>query len=163
MKLGTLVYVKKDCHTLMIHRIRKQGDIHWGKWNTLGGKLEPGETPEECAVREVFEESGLHISDPGLRGMLTFPAFDGVDDWYVFVFVATEFDGELLEQSAEGDLAWIEDRKLCDLELWEGDRIFMEWLDQGRFFSGKLEYGNDGLVAHSVVFHERPPEKGIPS
>ena len=159
MKLGTLVYVKKNAQTLMIHRIRKQDDINWGKWNTLGGKLEPGETPEECAVREVFEESGLHIPDPELRGVLTFPAFDGIDDWYVFVFVATSFEGELLTESPEGDLAWVEDERLRDLELWEGDRIFMDWIDQRRFFSGKLEYDNEGLVAHSVVFHGSPGRK----
>ncbi len=159
MKLGTLVYVKKDGQTLMIHRIRKQGDIHWGKWNTLGGKLEPGETPEECAVREVFEESGLHISAPELRGVLTFPAFNGVEDWYVFVFVATSFEGELLTESPEGDLAWVEDEKLLDLELWEGDRIFMDWLEQDSFFSGKFEYDNDGLVAHNVVFHDSAGRK----
>jgi 8-oxo-dGTP diphosphatase len=153
VKLGTLVYLKRDGRTLMIHRIRKKNDIHWGKWNTLGGKLEPGETPEECAVREVFEESGLTVRNPVMRGMLTFPAFDGEEDWYVFVMVATDFSGDPVESSPEGDLAWIEDGRLAGLELWEGDRIFMDWLDDGRFFSGKLEYDGGGLVAHSVVFH----------
>jgi 8-oxo-dGTP diphosphatase len=153
MKLGTLVYLKNRGRTLMIHRVKKEGDIHWGKWNTLGGKFEPGETPEECAVREVLEESGLYISKPELKGVLTFPAFDGVEDWYVFVMVAHEFQGELLEDSPEGRLEWIDDAELEALELWEGDRIFMKWLDTDGFFSGKLVYDNGGLVSHNVTFH----------
>jgi 8-oxo-dGTP diphosphatase len=156
VKLGTLVYLKRDGRTLMIHRIRKRNDIHWGKWNTLGGKLEPGETPEECAVREVFEESGLTARNPVMKGVLTFPAFDGEEDWYVFVMVATDFDGELLKRSPEGDLAWIDDDRLGELELWEGDRLFMEWMERGVFFSGKLEYDGGGLVSHGVVFHGEP-------
>lgn len=77
MKLATLCYIKKDGKTLMLHRIKKKNDMHEGKWNGLGGKFEPGETPEDCVIREIEEESGLNIIKPRLRGLLTFPEFGG--------------------------------------------------------------------------------------
>ncbi|MBS12652.1 MAG: DNA mismatch repair protein MutT [Gemmatimonadetes bacterium] len=152
MKLGTLVYLKQDGKTLMLHRVKKEQDFHEGKWNGLGGKLDPGETPEECAIREVKEESGLDLVDPRLRGIITFPMFDQVDDWYVYLFTGREFSGELID-SPEGNLAWIADDKLLDLNLWEGDYTFLKWLDQDRFFSAKFIYENKELIDHSVVFH----------
>ena len=152
MKLGTLVYLKQDGKTLMLHRVKKEQDFHEGKWNGLGGKLDPGETPEECAIREVKEESGLDLVDPRLRGIITFPMFDQVDDWYVYLFTGREFSGELID-SPEGNLAWIADDKLLDLNLWEGDSTFLKWLDQDRFFSAKFIYENKELIDHSVVFH----------
>ncbi len=96
MKLATLCYVmnKKDMTTLMIHRTKKENDYHEGKWNGLGGKFEEGESPEECAVREIKEESGLLVNSPRMHGFITFPNFDGVDDWYVFIFSADEYEGE---------------------------------------------------------------------
>jgi len=153
MKLGTLCYMRAGGRTLMLHRNKRPDDIHLGKWNGLGGKIIPGETPEECIIREVLEESGLVIEGPLLRGMLTFPAFDGEDDWYVFVFEAFDFSGAIRE-CAEGTLEWIEDSRLADLELWEGDRIFMPWITCGSFFSGRLAYSNGRLVDSSVVFYE---------
>src|ERR1044071_3523911 len=102
MILATLCYIKRDGHTLMVHRNKKVNDIHQGKWNGLGGKFEAGETPEEGVIREIFEESGLSIQSPKLCGLLMFPNFKG-NDWYVFVFTATEFTGELIV-SPEGDL-----------------------------------------------------------
>lgn len=150
MKLATLVYLKRDGCTLMVHRNRKPGDMHAGKWNGLGGKLEPGESPHECAVREVREESGLDIHDPRLRGLLIFPAFKG-DDWYVFVFTATEFSGELID-SPEGDLRWIPDAEFDSLPLWPSDRIFLPWLEEGRFFSARFVYAGDTLQDYRVEF-----------
>ncbi len=154
MKLATLCYVKdeKQGRTLMMHRIKKENDMHEGKWNGLGGKFEPGETPEECVIREVLEESGLHITNPRLEGFITFPAFDNIEDWYVFVFTATEFTGDLIE-SHEGELHWISDDKLYDLHLWEGDTIFMRWLGSGKIFSAKFEYDKGEFAGHSVVFY----------
>ena len=152
MKLATLCYIKKDGKTLMIHRNKRASDSHGGKWNGLGGKLHLGETPEECVVREVREESGLVIKNPSLRGILTFPAFKDDEDWYVYVFVASEFSGSLRD-SEEGELEWIRDEKLKELNLWEGDPIFLEWLDQGKFFSGKFSYRNGRFTGHDVVFH----------
>lgn len=152
MKLATLCYVKQNHATLMIHRNKKQEDIHLGKWNGLGGKLDPGETPEACVIREVREESGLTIHNPRLHGFLTFPAFAHDEDWYAFVYSATEFSGELID-SPEGELAWIPDDRLFELPLWEGDRIFLNWLEQERFFSGQFIYQQGKLIDHSVVFH----------
>ena len=95
MKLATLCYVEKDGQYLMLHRNKKANDMHKGLWVGLGGKFEAGESPEECVIREVFEESGLRIQNPTLRGFLTFPGFFGEEDWYVFMFVAKNFTGEV--------------------------------------------------------------------
>lgn len=152
MKLATLCYIKHNGKTLMIHRVKKQNDMHEGKWNGLGGKFEPGETPEECATREVREECGLTLRNPELKGILTFPAFDGNDDWNVFVFVAREFDGKL-QDSQEGNLQWIDDTDLLNLTLWDGDKIFLTWLDRPGFFSGKFVYESGKLLDHSVIFY----------
>ena len=153
MKLATLCYLRRDHHTLMVHRIKKAHDIHEGKWNGLGGKLEPGETPEECAIREIYEESGLHVQDPRLKGILTFPLFAHNEDWYAFVFVATQFDGELID-SPEGQLRWVPDEELLALNLWEGDRVFLPWLDKPGIFSGKFSYVNGQLLSHSMIHYD---------
>jgi 8-oxo-dGTP diphosphatase len=137
----------------MIHRIKKENDMHLGKWNGLGGKLELGETPEECALREIHEESGLLARNPHLKGFLTFPGFANDEDWYAFVFVVDDFEGELVE-SPEGILQWIDNDELLQLNLWEGDLIFLPWLHQEGFFSGKFVYEDGRLVSHAVVFHE---------
>ena len=152
MKFATLCYIRKDHKTLMIHRVKKENDMHQGKWNGLGGKLEPGETPEECAIREIREESGLNARHLVLKGLLTFPQFAKNEDWYAFVFVAYEFEGELID-SPEGLLQWIDDAELSDLNLWEGDKIFLPWLERPGFFSGKFVYRNGKLIDHDVIFY----------
>ena len=135
----------------LVHRNKKANDIHEGKWNGLGGKFEAGETPEECVIREVFEESGLSIYKPKLCGLLIFPNFKG-DDWYVFVFTASQFSGELID-SPEGRLEWVEDSRLSSLNLWESDHIFLPWIERGEFFSAKFEYEGDKMCGYDVVFH----------
>jgi 8-oxo-dGTP diphosphatase len=157
MKLGTLCYLKdKDANkTLMIHRVKKINDMHEGKWNGLGGKIEPGETPEECVIREIKEESGLIINNPILKGLLTFPDFGGKnnnEDWYVFVFIADDFKGKLID-SNEGNLKWIDNEKLLELPLWGGDKIFLPWLEKKEFFSGKFTYKDGELIEHCVNFY----------
>lgn len=152
MKVATLCYLRRDGQTLMIHRVKKTNDIHAGKWNGLGGKLDPGESPEECALREVFEESGLRARNPQLKGFLTFPAFSKDEDWYVFVFLYEDFEGELID-SPEGNLRWVENSKLVELNLWEGDPIFLSWLDRKGTFSGKFVYQDGRLVSHSFVLY----------
>lgn len=152
MKLATLCYLFNGNKVLMINRNKRENDMHLGKWNGLGGKFNPGETPEECVVREVYEESGLLIKNPELKGFLTFPAFDDEEDWYVFVFTAKEFSGKLRE-SDEGELEWIKWEKIFNLPLWEGDKYFLEWLNQDRFFSAKFIYKNSKYITHSVVFY----------
>lgn len=152
MILATLCYVKRNGCTLMLHRIRKPNDMHEGKWNGLGGKFEAGETPEECVRREVQEEAGLLIQNPQLHGLLMFPRFKG-NDWYVFVFTATEFSGELIAEGTEGNLEWIPDENILDLNLWESDHIFLPWLTGGKFFSAKFEYEGDVMQRYDVTFH----------
>ena len=153
MKLATLCYVKHDGKTLMMHRVKKVQDMHEGKWNGLGGKFEPGETPDECVIREIREESGLTIHNPRLRGFLTFPAFAKEEDWYVFVYTAENFTGSLID-SAEGRLEWIADSELSKLNLWEGDQHFLKWIEENRFFSAKFAYRDGALHEHHVVFHQ---------
>ncbi|HEU0294165.1 MAG TPA: 8-oxo-dGTP diphosphatase [Anaerolineales bacterium] len=151
MILATLCYVKNDGKTLMVYRNKKPNDIHEGKWNGLGGKFEAGETPEQCVIREVFEESGLSIHSPKMCGLLMFPNFKG-NDWYVFVFMATEFDGELTE-SPEGKLEWVPDGKIQGLNLWESDHIFMPWIQAEKFFSARFEYEGEMMRSYDVTFH----------
>ena len=162
MKLATLCYVRRPGQTLMVHRIKKPNDMHLGKWNGLGGKLEPGETPEECAAREIFEESGLRVYQPLFKGLLTFPGFANEEDWYAFVFVAEQFEGSLID-SPEGVLEWIDNDRLLELNLWEGDRIFIPWLERPDLFSGKFVYRDGRLVSHEVVFHPVSGQTGAPA
>jgi len=149
--LATLCYVKRNGHTLMVYRNKKPNDIHAGKWNGLGGKFEAGETPEGCVIREIYEESGLSIREPKLRGLIMFPNFKG-SDWYVFVFTATDFSGELID-SPEGRLEWISDEKMDTLSLWESDHIFMPWLAGQGFFSARFDYQGDKMTGYEVTFH----------
>jgi 8-oxo-dGTP diphosphatase len=151
MILATLCYVKRDGQTLMLHRNKKPNDIHEGKWNGLGGKFEAGESPEMCIRREVQEEAGLFIHNPRLHGLLIFVNFKG-NDWYVFVFSATEFDGELID-SSEGKLEWIDDDKLLDLPFWPSDAVFLPWLKKDEFFSARFLYDGDSMLEYEVTFH----------
>ncbi len=152
MKLATLCYIQKDGKTLMLYRNKKENDYHEGKWNGLGGKFEPGESPENCAVREIKEESGLIVKSLKMKGFITFPMFDGKEDWYVFLFVIDKFEGELID-SPEGKLEWIPNGKLNELNLWDGDRIFIPWLFQDKFFSAKFNYDNGQFIDYEVEFY----------
>lgn len=152
MKLATLCYVRNENKTLMLYRNKKENDYHEGKWNGLGGKFDPGESPEECAIREVYEESGLIVEDPIMKGFITFPMFDGKEDWYVFLFVFKGFEGELID-SPEGKLEWIPDDKLVDLNLWDGDKHFVPWLFGDKFFSAKFNYRDGKFVDYEVNFY----------
>lgn len=158
MILATLCYLHHNGHTLMLHRVKRANDIHAGKWNGLGGKVEAGETPEECVIREVCEEAGLTIRNPTLVGLLAFPKFKG-DDWYVFVFTANEFEGELID-SNEGHLQWIPDAEIESLPLWESDHVFLPWIREGKFFSAKFIYEGDTMKGYEAVFHNRLKDSG---
>ncbi|MFC1622296.1 NUDIX domain-containing protein [Patescibacteria group bacterium] len=154
MVLATLCYIRKNGKTLMLHRVKKENDMHEGKWNTLGGKCESGETPEECVYREVKEESGLTPKNLQLKGHITFPKATGKGEtWHVYIFTANGYTGKMID-SKEGKMEWIEDDKLYDLPMWEGDETFMRWLDKPGFFSAKFTYGKKGLEDHSVIFYE---------
>ena len=152
MKISTLCYIQNEHQTLMLHRIKKENDIHQDKWNGLGGKLIAGESPEECVKREVLEESGLIIRKPKLHGVITFPKFDNVDDWMVFVYTVDHFEGSLID-SDEGVLEWIDNDQILNLNLWEGDKIFIPWLSQNKFFSAKFIYDKKELKDYDVNFY----------
>lgn len=149
--LATLCYLRKNGKTLMLRSL-KNGHFKENLWNGLGGKLEKGETPEECVIRETEEESGYKISNPKLVGLLTFPNqnSDG-NDWYVFVYKATKLFGKL-KQSAEGEVKWVKNEDVLKLNMSEGDYIFLPWIFENKFFSAKFIYKNGKLLSHSVSF-----------
>lgn len=149
MKLATLAYLKRDGHTLML---RKAHGYQKGKWNGLGGKFAPGESPEACLAREVLEESGLIVEQARLRGFITFPDFDGEEDWYAFVYLVTGFSGTLTP-SSEGELRWVPDAEVLSLDIWPGDRVFWPWLELPGIFSATLRYRAGIFVGHEVVFY----------
>ncbi len=155
MILATLVYVKKDGHTLMLHRVKKQNDFHEGKWNGLGGKFEKGETPEQCATREVEEESGLRLKSLHYHGLLLFAGFNN-DDWYVWVYSSADFEGELLANPPEGHLKWVPNSEVPKLNLWPSDAVFLPWLDQDLRFSARFQFDYDTFLGHSVTFFDQP-------
>ncbi|TNE97231.1 MAG: 8-oxo-dGTP diphosphatase [Deltaproteobacteria bacterium] len=150
--LFTLVYIVKDGKTLMLHRVKKKNDIHQDKYNGLGGKFEAGESPLECCIREVKEESGLDVKKAFFKGHLLFPKFDGENDWMTFVYRVDEFDGEINQDCVEGNLIWIDNDKLTDLPLWEGDKIFLKYMFKSEIFDGVFHYENGKLVEHKLSF-----------
>lgn len=145
-EITTLCYLERDGQYLMLHRTKKKQDINGGKWIGLGGHVEPGESPDDCVVREVFEESGFRLTAFKIRGIITF-CQEGGDTEYMFLYTADGFAGELAASCDEGELAWVEKERVSDLPLWEGDRIFLKLLQDGTdFFSLKLCYRKDALV-----------------
>lgn len=150
MKLSTLCYIEKDDRYLMLHRIKKENDVNHDKWIGVGGKFEPDETPEECLLREVREETGLHLLNYRYRGILTFIA-EGWESEYIHLYTSSEFEGELTE-CAEGDLEWVLKKDIETLPIWEGDKIFLRLLQEdASFFSLKLKYRGDVLVESRLL------------
>ena len=146
VKNTTLCYIEKDGAYLMLHRIKKKNDENEGKWIGIGGKFEPGESPEECLLREVREETGLTLTRFRYRGIVTFVSDLFPAGEYMHLFTATEYEGEIL-QSDEGDLAFIPKEKVLSLPHWEGDGIFLSLLQTDEpFFSLKLRYEGETLV-----------------
>ena len=144
----------------MLLRNKKQKDVNEGKWIGVGGRLEPGESPEECVCREVLEETGLTITEYRMRGVLTFSS-EGWEDEYIFVFTSGKFSGDLKECD-EGELRWIDKKEVMELNLWEGDRIFLKnILDGGPFFSMRLSYKGDRLTEHEEHFYEYTIDKEV--
>ena len=149
MKLTTLCYIEKDNKYLMLHRVKKVNDENHDKWIGVGGKFEPEESPEDCLLREVKEETGLTLKQYDFRGIVTFVS----DEWgteYMHLFTATEYEGEV-RTCDEGELVWVPKADIEKLILWEGDKVFFRLLEESKdFFSLKLRYEGETLV-ESVV------------
>ena len=141
----TLCYIEQDGKYLMLHRVKKKNDINHDKWIGIGGKFEFQESPEDCLLREALEETGLTLTAWRYRGIVTFISGPEDDAEYMHLFTAHGFHGEL-KTCDEGDLEWIEKSRLRELTLWEGDKLFLELLEQDApFFSLKLVYEGDTL------------------
>lgn len=149
MKNTTLCYIEKDDAYLMLHRVKKVNDENHDKWIGVGGKFEAGESPEDCLLREVKEETGLALTDYRYRGLVTFVS----DEWgteYMHLFTATGFEGEM-KTCDEGELVWVPKTDIEKLNIWEGDKIFFRLLVKSdKFFSLKLTYRGDTLVGSEV-------------
>ena len=140
----TLCYIYRDDEVLMLHRVKKKNDLNHDKWIGLGGKFEDRESPEDCVLREVREETGLTLTSWRYRGIVTFIS-DLYETEYMHLFTADGFTGEMTECD-EGEPAWIKKEKLDELPQWEGDKIFLKLLDEeAPFFSLKLVYEGDAL------------------
>ena len=141
----SLVYLEKDGRYLILHRTKKDGDENHDKWIGVGGKFEPEETPDACALREVKEETGLTLTDYALRGLIIFVS----DVWgmeYMYLYTATKWTGRLIDCD-EGELAWLDKRELLKKKLWEGDKLFLKALDERKeFFIMKFRYEGERLA-----------------
>ena len=151
----TLCYLERDDCYLMLHRIKKKNDLNHDKWIGIGGKLEDKESPEDCALRETYEETGLTLTHMEYRGIVTFVS-DEYDTEYMHLFWADGFTGTLRDCD-EGVLEWVPKDKLRTLPHWAGDEIFLELLSRRvPFFSLKLCYQGDELV-EAVLNQRRLP------
>lgn len=147
MIVSTLIYIRRDGRTLMLLRDKKNKELHGYRYNGVGGKLERGETPEACAVREIREETGLVANSLNYRGYLCFPFFDGEVDWLCFVYECFDFSGDVIE-SDEGSLHWVMDEDIPYINVYEGDRAFLEVLYGSRDnFYGNFYYKDGKFVS----------------
>ena len=165
MKNTTLCYIKEGHNYLMLHRTKKENDQSQGKWLGIGGKFEESESPDECLLREVYEETGLSLTSYRLRGIVTFVS-DIYETEYMFLYTADGYRGSLHREAdgsltpvingvnipcPEGVLKWIDIDAVPFLELWEGDRIFLALLtSEENFFTLKLIYEGDRLISHEI-------------
>ena len=149
-KMSTLCYIENDDSYLMLHRISKKNDINKDKWIGVGGHFEQDESPEECILRETFEETGLTLTSYCFRGLVTFVSGKGLTE-YMHLFTATAFTGTQT-LCDEGVLEWIKKSDLLKLELWEGDKIFLDLLDKrSDFFSLKLVYDIEDVLLSATL------------
>lgn len=151
MRNTSLCYIEHEGKYLMLHRVKKTVDENKDKWIGIGGKFEEGESPEECCLREISEETGMLLSPADLRfrGIVSFVS----DEWgteYMFLFTASVPAGTEIcraKENDEGELEWVEKSAVTDLPIWEGDRVFLRLLSEDSgFFSLKLRYEGDRLV-----------------
>lgn len=160
MRQTTLVYLEQDGCYLMLHRVKKKNDENQGKWIGVGGKVEEGESPEECAIREIYEETGIRVHGLDFRSVITFVS----DEWgseVMYLFTSDRFDmsESALSACEEGNLAWIPIPEVEKLPTWEGDLIFLRKMRETReFFSLKLVYHGDELT-EAVLWENGAPVK----
>lgn len=148
----TLCYIEKNNKYLMLHRVKKKKDINKDKWIGVGGKFEENETPDECLIREVHEETGLTLTEYRLRGVVTFLSNE-YEGEYMYLYTASEFVGDLIDCN-EGELVWVDKNTVMELPTWEGDRLFLEELMRdSKFFTMKLRYEGDKLVESNKKYH----------
>ena len=156
MKNTTLCYVLRGDDVLLLHRIKKENDLNHDKWIGIGGKFEEDESPEECLLREAWEETGLVLTEYRYRGIITFVS----DEWeteYMHLYTATGWTGTLKECD-EGVLEWVSREKMKELPQWEGDKIFLRLLEEGApFFSLKLRYEGERLAYAALNGKEITP------
>ncbi len=150
VRLSTLCYIEKDNQYLMLHRVVKKNDVNKDKWIGVGGHFEEGESPEECVLREVKEETGYTLTSYRYRGLVTF-VFADIEMEYMSLFTADGFEGESIPCN-EGVLEWVDIEKVWKLNLWEGDKIFFRLLDENvPFFSLKLVYSKEGKLEYAAL------------
>ena len=152
--MTTLCYIEKDDSYLMLHRVVKENDINKDKWIGVGGHFEEGESPEECLLREVKEETGLTLKSFDFSGLITFKLTDSQTGKtlteYMCLYTASEYEGELTSCD-EGVLEWVPKEKIKDLDIWEGDKIFFRLLKEGRPFFSLKEWYVDNELKEAVL------------
>lgn len=154
MRNSSLCYIEKDNKYLMLHRIKKKIDVNKNKWIGVGGGFLENETPEECCIREIKEETNLTVDSLHYRGIVTFVS-DIYETEIMHLFTCDSFNGEIKECD-EGVLQWIPKDEIFTLSLWEGDRIFLKLLfEDTPFFTLKLVYKNENLIDYNVNIYER--------
>ncbi|MBQ7973122.1 MAG: 8-oxo-dGTP diphosphatase [Lachnospiraceae bacterium] len=146
ISLTTLCYIEKGNRYLMMHRVKKEKDLNKDKWVGIGGHFEEGESPEECLLREVKEETGLTLTSWKFKGIVTFLSNEWPEAEYMCLYTADGYEGEI-GPCNEGNLEWVDKDKVYDLPIWEGDKVFFKLLEEDReFFSLKLRYEGERLV-----------------
>ncbi|SCY26185.1 8-oxo-dGTP diphosphatase [Lachnospiraceae bacterium XBB2008] len=149
-ELTTLCYIEHDGKYLMLHRVKKDKDINKDKYIGVGGHFEYGESPDECLLREVKEETGLTLTSYRARGIITFVYGQDVTE-YMHLYTADRYTGDMLDCD-EGELVWIEKEKVCNLPIWEGDKVFFRLLEEDKgFFSVKLVYSEDDELTETQI------------
>lgn len=156
MRNSSLCYIERENSYLMLHRVKKENDVNRDKWIGVGGGFEEGESPYDCVKRETYEETGLTLLKPVYRGLVTFVYGGGEGEECIteqmHLFSCKDFCGELRPDCDEGVLEWVERSRLFDLELWEGDRLFLRMLDRDTpFFSLKLVYSKDDALKEAFL------------
>lgn len=142
----TLCYIEKDNKYLMLHRDKKEKDLNAQKWIGVGGKFEPGETVEECLIREVYEETGLTLTSYVYVGMIKFES-DIYEAEDMYLFKGCDFTGEVKSECSEGTLTWVDADKVLDLPTWEGDKYFIKPMLEGKTgLNMTVRYEGDRLV-----------------